>query len=91
MLGRLALCLSMGNLFRLQHGMRIVQTATSLQLLLDVLKEGSILRTFQQLVTQTLYEMSLDTIVSTWMSGTDVSWASVEDARYVASEFQQGS
>lgn len=91
MLGRLALCLSMGNLFRLRHGMRIVQTATSLQLLLDVLKEGSILRTFQQLVTQTLYEMSLDTIVSTWMSGTDVSWASVEDARYVASEFQQGS
>ncbi|KAI4751644.1 hypothetical protein E4T51_15131 [Aureobasidium sp. EXF-12344] len=57
--------------------------ATSLRLLLDILREGSIQRTFQQLITQISYEMSLDIVVSTWMSGTDVSWASVEDARYV--------
>jgi hypothetical protein len=28
--------------------------------------------------------MSMDTVVSTWMNGIDVSWASVEDAKYVA-------
>jgi hypothetical protein len=73
----------MGNQFRLHHGMATVRGATSLQLLLDILREGSIRRTFQQLITQILYEMSLDIVVSTWMSGTDVSWASVEeDARY---------
>jgi hypothetical protein len=71
-----------------QYGTRSVQRATSLQLLLDLLREGSISRALRQPTMQILHEKSMDILVSTLTNGTDVAWASVEDARYVVQAYE---
>jgi hypothetical protein len=87
--GHLGQRLHMSKNLRHQIGMPIVQRATSLRLMQDILRD-SIHPTSQQPMTQMCYEKNMDTIVSIWMDGTDVVWASVEDARYVVHTCEHG-